>query len=74
VLGQVLVMQLFGRGFLTQICGNNFVVRTVAPPLIAGEREAGQFIHAITEVVERMHFSATFWTEALGLARRVANI
>jgi len=28
----------------------------------------------MTAVVDLMHTSASFWTEALGLARRVANI
>jgi ornithine--oxo-acid transaminase len=74
MFGQVLVMQLFRRGILTQICGNNFLVLKVAPPLMLGEREADEFVDAITEVVEIMHHSGTFWTEALGLARRVVDI
>jgi ornithine--oxo-acid transaminase len=74
MFGQVLVMQLFRRGILTQICGNSFLVLKVAPPLMLGEREADEFVDAITEVVEIMHHSGTFWTEALGLARRVVDI
>ncbi len=74
MFGQVLVMQLFRRGFLTQICGNSFLVLKVAPPLVVGEREADEFVRAITEVVDEMHSSSTFWTEALGMARRVVNI
>jgi ornithine--oxo-acid transaminase len=74
MFGQVLVMQLFRRGILTQICGNNFLVLKVAPPLTVGEREADEFVDAITEVVDLIHHSGTFWTEALGLARRVVDI
>ena len=34
----VLVMRLFReRNILTQICGNNFMVLKVAPPLMVGE-------------------------------------
>ena len=74
MFGQVLIMQLFRRGILAQICGNNFLALKVAPPLIIGEEEADEFMDAITDVVEMMHRAGTFWTEALGLARRVVNI
>ena len=74
MFGQVLVMQLFRRGFLTQVCGNNFMVLKVAPPLVVREQEADDFVRAATEVVESMHSSTTFWTEALGMARRVMDI
>ncbi len=73
MFGQVVVMRLFRRGFLTQMCGNNFMVLKVAPPLVVNEREAGEFVGAIAEVVEMMHSSSTFWSEALGLARRVLS-
>jgi ornithine--oxo-acid transaminase len=70
MFGQAVVMRLFRQGFLTQMCGNNFLVLKVAPPLIVKEREADEFVHAVTEVVEMMHSSGTFWSEALGLAQR----
>ena len=70
MFGQVLVMRLFRHGFLTQMCGNNFMVLKVAPPLVVKEREADEFVHAVRDVVEMMHSSATFWSEALGLATR----
>jgi ornithine--oxo-acid transaminase len=73
MLGQVVVMRLFRQGFLTQMCGNNFLVLKVAPPLVVKEREADEFVHAVTEVVEMMHSSSTFWSEALGLAKRVMH-
>jgi ornithine--oxo-acid transaminase len=74
MFGQVLVMQLFRKGFLTQVCGNNFMVLKAAPPLVVKEQEIDEFVRAATEVVESMHSSSAFWTEALGMARRVMAI
>ena len=70
MFGQVVVMRLFQQGFLTQMCGNNCMVLKVAPPLVVKEREADEFVHAVTYAVEMMHSSGTFWSDALGLARR----
>ena len=75
MFGQVIVMRLFrDHGFLTQICGNNFMVLKAAPPLVVEEREIDGFVKAVKDVVELMHSSTRFWTEPLGLARRVMNI
>jgi len=74
MFGQVLVMQLFRKGFLTQVCGNNFMVLKAAPPLVVKDQEIDEFVRAATDVVEAMHSSSTFWTEALGMARRVMDI
>jgi ornithine--oxo-acid transaminase len=75
MFGQVIVMRLFrDRRILTQICGNNFMVLKVAPPLIATEQHLETFVSAIRNVTEEMHNSASFWSEPLGLARRVMNI
>ena len=71
MFGQVVVMRLFRHGFLTQMCGNNFMVLKISPPLVVKEREADEFVRAVGDVVETMHSSATFWSEALGLAKRV---
>jgi ornithine--oxo-acid transaminase len=74
MFGQVVVMRLFrDHGILTQICGNNFMVLKVAPPLVVDDREIEDFVNAIERVADVMH-SASFWTEALGLARRVVNV
>jgi ornithine--oxo-acid transaminase len=74
MFGQVLVMRLF-RDFnmLTQICGNNFMVLKVAPPLVASESQLEEFVAAVRGVVDMAHNSAGFWGEALGLARRAVN-
>jgi ornithine--oxo-acid transaminase len=75
MFGQVIVMRLFrDHGFLTQICGNNFMVLKAAPPLVVEEREIDGFANALRDVVELMHSSSAFWTEALGLARRVMDV
>jgi ornithine--oxo-acid transaminase len=75
MFGQVLVMRLFrDHGILTQICGNNFMVLKVAPPLVIDDHQLDEFVTAVAEVVELLHSSASFWSEALGLARRVVNV
>ena len=74
MFGQMLVMQLFREGILTQICGNNFLVLKVAPPLVVQEVEVDEFVGKLGKVVGSIHASTTFWSEALGLARRVMNV
>jgi ornithine--oxo-acid transaminase len=74
MFGQILVMRLFrDHGILTQICGNDFMVLKVAPPLVVTETQVDEFVSAIRSVVELVHSSTTFWSEALGLARRAVN-
>ncbi len=75
LFGQVMVMRMFrDQNILTQICGNNFMVLKVAPPLLVAESELDRFVAAIRQVVEEIHSSSGFWTEALGMARRAVNI
>ena len=75
MFGQVLVMRLFrDHGILTQICGNHFLVLKAAPPLTVTESQLETFVKAVREVVDLAHHSTQFWSEALGLARRAANI
>jgi ornithine--oxo-acid transaminase len=62
------------EGILTQICGNNFMVLKVAPPLIVTENQIDRFVAALARDVEIMHSSSAFWSEAVGLARRAVNI
>jgi ornithine--oxo-acid transaminase len=71
MFGQIVVMRMFrDHGILTQICGNNFTVLKVAPPLVVNEAQIEEFVAAIADVVELAHSSGTFWSEALGLAKR----
>jgi ornithine--oxo-acid transaminase len=75
MFGQIIVMRLFrDHGILTQICGNNFLVLKVAPPLVVTEEQIEEFVSAVGDVVEHAHSSSAFWSEALGLARRAINI
>ena len=75
MFGQMVVMRLYrDHNILTQICGNNFMVLKVAPPLVVTEEQTERFVRAIRDVVDLMHTSTSFWTEALGLARRAAGV
>ncbi len=75
MFGQVLVMRLFrDHGILTQICGNDFKVLKLAPPLIVNEAQIDECVAAVQKVVELAHAPTGFWSEALGLARRVVNL
>ena len=71
MFGQVMVMRLFrDRDMLTQVCGNNFMVLKVAPPLVVAEDAIDRFVSAVEESVALAHQSPAFWAEALGMARR----
>jgi ornithine--oxo-acid transaminase len=71
MFGQILVMRLFrNRGILTQICGNDFMVLKVAPPLVVTSSQIAEFVSAVRNVVDLAHHPGSFWSEALGLARR----
>lgn len=75
MFGQVLVMRLFrDYGILTQICGNNFKVLKLVPPLIITKGQIDEAINAVYETVKLAHSPTAFWVEALGLARRVVNV
>jgi ornithine--oxo-acid transaminase len=74
MFGQILVMRMFrDQGILTQICGNNFMVLKVAPPLVVNSDQIRQFVAAVRVVAESAHHPGAFWSEAMGLARRAAG-
>jgi len=71
MFGQIVVMRLFRDfAFLTQVCGNNFMVLKVAPPLVVDEQQMDAFVKAVHSVAELANSPGIFWSEALGLARR----
>ena len=71
MFGQIVVMRLFRDfGFLTQVCGNNFMVLKVAPPLLIEREEMDLFVSAVRDLLELANSPGAFWSEALGLARR----
>jgi ornithine--oxo-acid transaminase len=75
MFGQVMVMRLFrDHDMLTQICGNNFMVLKVAPPLVVTDAQIEEFVSALHSVIDLAHTSSSFWTEALGMARRLVHI
>jgi len=75
MFGQIVVMRMFrDKNILTQICGNNFMVLKVAPPLMASRVQLNEFVVVIRGVVELMHTSTRFWTDAATLAKRVVKI
>jgi ornithine--oxo-acid transaminase len=75
MFGQVIVMRMFRDWrILTQICGNNFMVLKMAPPLVVTEKQLDHFVEAIAAVVELMHTPGSFWSDALGIARRAINV
>jgi ornithine--oxo-acid transaminase len=75
MFGQVMVMRMFrDQRVLMQMCGNNFMVLKVAPPLVIESQRIDQFIGGIREVIHLAHHSTEFWTEAIGLAKRALNV
>jgi ornithine--oxo-acid transaminase len=75
MFGQIVVGKLFREhNFLTQMCGNNFMVLKAAPPLMVNEQQIADFVRAVKSVVEEVHSSSSFWMDALHLARRAVKI
>jgi len=75
LFGMIVVMRLFReKNILTQICGNNYMVLKVTPPLTVTEAQLQQFVRSIDDIMDLVHTSASFWTEALKMARRATNI
>jgi ornithine--oxo-acid transaminase len=75
MFGQVIVMRMFrDQRVLMQMCGNNFMVLKVAPPLVVDSEQIGKFVRGIRDVVHLAHHSTEFWTDAIGLAKRAINV
>lgn len=75
MFGQMLVRRLFHEHqILSQVCGNNFMVLKVAPPLVVTDAQIEKYIEAITSVVETLHSSTTVWSDALELGRRAIRV
>jgi ornithine--oxo-acid transaminase len=75
LFGQILVMRLFkDREILMQICGNNFMVLKVAPPLTVNEAQLNYCVESIQSVLETIHSSSVFWLDALNLGRRAMSL
>ena len=75
MFGQMMVRRLFiDHRILSQICGNNFMVLKVAPPLVVTEDQLDTYVTAITSVVDALHSSTAFWSDALDLGRRAFHV
>ena len=75
MFGQMMVRRLFlDHRILSQICGNNFMVLKVAPPLVVTEAQLDAYVTAITTVVDALHSSAAIWSDALELGRRAMRV
>jgi ornithine--oxo-acid transaminase len=75
MFAQMVVMRMFrDEHILTQVCGNNFMVLKVAPPLVVTHPQINQFVQSARRVLELVHTSTAFWADALGLARRALNV
>jgi ornithine--oxo-acid transaminase len=61
------------HGILCQVCGNNFMVLKISPPLMVADAQLDRFVSAVEQVVDLMHTSGKFWSEALGIAQRVVK-
>jgi ornithine--oxo-acid transaminase len=71
LFGQMIVKRLFERHhILTQICGNDFRVLKVAPPLTVRGASLDRFVTAVRDVLQEVHSSRRFWSDALALAGR----
>jgi ornithine--oxo-acid transaminase len=75
IFGQIVVMRLFrDHGILCQVCGNDFMVLKISPPLVVNDAQIDRFVSAVEQVVQLMHkSSSSFWSEALGIAQRVVK-
>jgi 4-aminobutyrate aminotransferase-like enzyme len=75
MFGQVLVMRLFrDRRIYSQICGNAFLVLKASPALTVSDEQVSDYLDGVEATVDLMHRSARFWSEALGMARRVLDV
>jgi ornithine--oxo-acid transaminase len=75
MFGQIIVGKLFREhNFLTQMCGNNFMVLKAAPPLMVSEEQIEVFVGAVKTVVDEVHSSSSFWMDALHLARQAVKL
>jgi ornithine--oxo-acid transaminase len=74
IFGQILVMHMFrDHGILNQVCGNDFMVLKISPPLMINDSQLDRFVSAVEHIVDLMHTSGSFWSEALGIAQRVVR-
>jgi ornithine--oxo-acid transaminase len=73
--GQMVVRRLFlEHQILSQICANDFMVLKVTPPLNVTPGQVDRYVEAIHSVVEVLHSSSTFWSDAVAIGSRALGI
>ncbi len=61
MFGQVMVMRMFrDHRVLMQMCGNNFMVLKVAPPLVINSEQVEKFVNGIRDVIHLAHHSTRY--------------
>jgi ornithine--oxo-acid transaminase len=50
------------------------MVLKVSPPLVVDESDIERFVSAVRDVMDFVHTSNAFWSDALGLARRAVGV
>jgi ornithine--oxo-acid transaminase len=72
LFGQMLVMHLFrDHGILSQVCGNDFMVLKISPPLTISDAQLDRFVSSLEQTVNLIHNSSSFWSEALKIGQRL---
>jgi ornithine--oxo-acid transaminase len=72
LFGQVLVMHLFrDHGILSQVCGNDFMVLKISPPLTIGDAQLERFVSALDQTLDSVHNSSSFWVEPIKVGQRL---
>ena len=72
LFGQMLVMHLFrDHGILSQVCGNDFMVLKISPPLTISDAQLERFVTALDQTVDLVHNSSSFWSEAIKIGQRL---
>jgi ornithine--oxo-acid transaminase len=72
LFGQILVMHLFrDHRILSQVCGNDFMVLKISPPLMIDDAQLDRFVSSLEQTVDLIHNSSSFWSEAIKIGQRL---
>jgi ornithine--oxo-acid transaminase len=56
---------------LSQVCGNDFMVLKVSPPLTIGDIQLERFVSALEQTLDSVHNSGSFWVEPIKVGQRL---
>lgn len=75
MFGQMLVSRMFtSHNILTQMCGNNYMVIKVAPPLVVSQEQLSGLVESVASLVQTIHSGFSFWREGLAMLPRAVRI